>query len=333
MPLIEPSDYRPPWWLPNGHLQTVWPPLFRRVDGVHYQREALELADGDFLLLDWHRTGSRRLAIVSHGLEGHSRRAYVLGMIRLFGANGWDGLAWNFRGAAGVPNRLPRFTTNTAAEDLAAVTAHAAATGRYDEITLIGFSMGGNLTLLYLGRHRQEVPVRVRSAVVFSVPLHAPTAGPRLDLPCNALYTQRFLHSLRRRIADLDRRHPGVIPVAGCNRVRSLAQFDERFTAPLHGFRGAREYWEAGNSRPYLERIAVPTLLINARNDSLLSPECFPVPEASRSPWLFLEMPEAGGHCGFAGGPAEAYWSERRAVGFAEAAPNLAGTATAARSA
>lgn len=323
MPLIEPPDYHRPWWLPGGHLQTVWPPLFRRVDGVRYQREALDLPDGDFLLLDWHRTASRRLAIISHGLEGHSRRAYVLGMVRLFAANGWDALAWNFRGAAGVPNRLPRFTTNNAAEDLAAVTAQAAARGHYDEITLVGFSMGGNLTLLYLGRHCREVPACVRSAVVLSVPLHAPTAGPRLSLPCNALYTRRFLRSLRLRMVDLNQRHPGLISLAGYERVRTLAQFDEQYTAPLHGFRGAREYWEAGNSRPYLGQITVPTLIINARNDPLLSPECFPVAEARASNRLFLEVPDAGGHCGFPGGTAGAYWSERRAVGFAEAAPAM----------
>lgn len=327
MPLIERSDYRAPWWLPGGHVQTIWPTLCRSVPGIAYEREALHLPDGDVLALDWLRAGRRRLVVLSHGLEGHSRRAYVMGMARAFRQAGWDALAWNFRDSGGMANRLPKFTTNHSSEDLAAVVDHAVAGGRYDRVVLVGFSMGGNLTLLYLGRHADAVPACVDGAVVFSVPVHAPSAGARLDHPVNALYRRRFLVGLGRRMARLNRSHPGLISLAGYGRTRTLAEFDDRFTAPLHGFASGADYWAACNSRPCLRRIRVPTLLVNAENDPILTPECFPTAEARESRWLFLETPSAGGHCGFTGGPGPSLWSEHRAVAFAEAADGAAATA------
>jgi uncharacterized protein len=319
MPLIQPSDYGPPWWLPGGHLQTIWPRLFRRVGGTPgYRRQAIDLDDGDVLHLDWCRLGHRRLVIVSHGLEGSSRRPYVRGMVRQFCANGWDALAWNYRGGGGEPNRTARFTTSASADDLAAVVRQAAADGRYQAIALVGFSMGGNLTLLYLGTCAETVPPCVRSAVVISAPLDTPTAALRLERLDNRLYTWRFLRGLRGKLEALDRRHPGVISLANYGRIRTLREFDDRYTAPLHGFENAVDYWQRSNPRPHLQCIRVPTLILNAENDPLLTRECFPRGAAEQSDRLFLETPRGGGHCGFPGGLGPTSWAERRAVGFAE---------------
>ena len=151
MPLISKSDYNPMFLFSNAHFQTIYPPLFRKVKGVNYVRERILTPDRDFIDLDWSKVGADRAVIVSHGLEGHSRRSYVLGMIKAFNTRGWDGIAFNFRGCSGEPNRLIRSYHCGATEDLHTVVSHVIEKKSYSSISLVGFSVGGNLTLMYLG--------------------------------------------------------------------------------------------------------------------------------------------------------------------------------------
>lgn len=297
---------------------TVYPTLSRRVDGVSYARQRLELRDGDFLDLDCSRVGSGRVVVVSHGLEGHSRRAYVLGMVRAFNRAGWDAVAWNFRGSSGEQNRLLAFTHSGASHELAEVVDWAAGAGGYRSVALVGFSLGGNLTLKYLGESGAAVPQAVRCGVAYSVPCDLRGSAETMAAGGNRIYMSRFLSDLRIRMEAKSRQFPGRISMEGYGQVRTFRDFDGRYTAPLHGFRDAEDYWERSSSGKYLAGIRVPTLLVNAMDDPFLSPGCFPRDVAAASEWLHLETPAHGGHVGFVsmGGDGE-YWSERRAVEFA----------------
>ena len=316
MPLAD-STYRCPWLLSNGHLQTLWPSFLRRVSVVPYRRERIETPDGDFLDLDWAKNGSQRLAVLAHGLEGDSKRHYILGMVNALARRGWDAVAWNARGCSGEPNRVLRFTHSGATEDLQAVISHITSASDYSTITLIGFSLGGNLTLKYLGERGQELDPRIRAAVAFSVPCDLQSSSIELAKPLNWIYMQRFLATLHGKIRAMMKVMPGKIDDCGYERLRNFKDFDDRYTAPIHGFKDAEDYWRKCSCRPFLADIQVPTLLVNARNDPFLADACYPIEEARENPHLHLEIPEAGGHVGFGNFNSGAeYWSETRAVPF-----------------
>jgi uncharacterized protein len=317
MPLIA-SDYRPKWWLRNGHLQTLYPFLFRRVGFPPSERERIATPDGDFLDLDWLRSGVPRLAVISHGLEGSSRAKYVRAMAMELRAHGWDVLAWNFRGCSGEPNRTRRLYHSGVTDDLHAVLVHALSSG-YAHAALVGFSMGGNQILKYLGEDPALVPSRVRAAAVFSVPCDLEAASTAMAAPANRVYMARFLRSLRAKVREKSDRFPGCLDLEGLETVRTFPEFDDRYTAPLHGFADARDYYRRSSALKYLDAIELPTLLVNAKDDPFLAPSCFPRDLARPHDSLFLECPTHGGHVGFAG-TAPVYWSELRAVRFLEEA-------------
>ena len=306
MPLVEKSSYIAPRLLRDGHAATVYPSLSRRVDGVDYSRRRVDLPDGDFVDVDQSKVGARKAVVISHGLEGHSRRAYVLGMVRAFNRAGWDAAAWNFRGCSGEPNRRLAFTHSGASGDLGAVVEAVAAEG-YDEVVLVGFSLGGNLTLKYLGELGSQVPTSVRAGVAFSVPCDLKGSAESMALP-----------DLRVRMEAKSHQFPGRLSMDGYRAIRTFRDFDDRYTAPLHGYRDAEDYWARSSSLGYLGGLKVPSLLINAADDPFLSAGCFPRDVARDSPWFHLEVPDHGGHVGFAtfGGDGN-YWSETRAVDFA----------------
>lgn len=282
-----------------------------------FKRERIELEDGDFLDLYWSRLAGespRPLVILSHGLEGSAGNGYIVGMAAAFNAAGWDALAWDFRGCGIEPNRLLRFYHSGETRDLASVIGHAAP--RYSRIALVGFSLGGNITLKYVG----EAPPHpaVKCAVGISVPVDLASAAHALDCRwTNRIYLRRFLKTLIAKVEAKAPLFPGQIDTAGIRSIRSFREFDDRYTARLHGFRDAEDYWKQSSAIGYLPGITLPTLLLNARNDPFLSPESFPFAEAERNPALFLEVPESGGHVGFIDlvrglEP----WTERRVVEF-----------------
>ena len=200
MPIVAHSSYVPPCLLANGHLQTLLPSLFRKVRGVAYQRERIATPDSDFLDLDWAANGAHRLAMIAHGLEGDSKRAYALGIVKALCKNGWDAVVWNARGCSGESNRVLRFTHSGAIEDLQTVISHVTETRDYDEVALIGFSLGGNLTLKYLGERSRELNPRIKKAAAFSVPCDLQSSSLRLAGLANKIYMRRFLRSLRKKI-------------------------------------------------------------------------------------------------------------------------------------
>ncbi len=308
------STYEAPVWLAGGHLQTIHPVLFRKVPLVTGRKERLELDDGDFLDLEWAGKDGERLAIISHGLEGCSRAKYVQGMAGALLRRGWDVLAWNYRGCGDQPNRLTTFYHSGKTEDLDLVIRHALSVHPAKEIDLIGFSLGGNLTLKYVGERGNGIHPAIHRAVAFSAPCDLASCSAKLSERQNRIYMARFLKTLRAKVREKDSRFPGILNTDGLDAMRSFADFDDRFTAPLHGFKGADDYWKRSSSRQFLGDITIPTLLVNAANDPILGTACYPYEEAASSDSLFLETPSQGGHVGFGSG-AE-YWSETRAAEF-----------------
>ncbi len=317
MPLIRNSTYRAPLWLPGGHAQTIYPALFRRLPPVAERAARLELADGDFIDLEWSGNGGPRLAILSHGLEADMHTGYILGMAAALIRRGWDVLRWNFRGCGGTPNRLLRMYHSGATEDLHEVVSHALAHHPARSVDLIGFSLGGNLTLKYLGERAAELPARLHRAVVFSVPCDLACSSRQLSIPTNRIFMERFMVSLRAKIRAKKLIFPDQLDLTGIDRIRTFREFDDRFTAPIHGFRDAADYWERSSSRPFLPHITLPSLLINAANDPFLGPGCYPCDEAAGSAFFHFESPVTGGHVGFpTPGNGGEYWSETRAAEF-----------------
>ena len=313
MPLIS-SNYRAPLGLRGGHFSTIYPTLFRRVGSPPVQGERLELADGDFMDLDWSERTHGRLAIIGHGLEGESTAKYIRGMSLALQKRGWDTLAWNCRGCSGEPNRLLRSYHSGVSDDLGHVVDHAVAEG-YKSIALIGFSLGGNIVLKYLGEQGAGIHPEVKAGVAFSVPCDLTSSSLRLGDWDNKIYMSRFMDGLKEKVTQKNAKFPGKLNLEGFNRIKTFAQFDDRFTAPLNGFTDARDYWTRASSKPHLEGIQVPALMIQAANDPFLPDPCFPREIADASKSLHLEIPRHGGHVGFISRGSE-YWSETRCAEF-----------------
>ncbi len=306
--------YKPPLWLRSGHIQSIWPSLFRSVDIFNPEADILATDDDDELHLDWYRQGSDRLIVLSHGLEGHSRRPYIQGLARALLQEGWDVLAWNFRSCGGVMNHQPRFYHSGATCDLHRVVGHGLSQG-YQTLGLAGFSMGGNLSLLYLAEQGEQIDSRICGGIAFSVPCDLAGSADTLALPSRKIYMDRFLKDLKVKMEEKAQRFPDLIDVADFDRIRSFHEFDDRFTAPLHGFASAQEYWQECSALTRLKDIRVPALMVNALDDPFLSDRCFPEQAAVFGNFARAEYPKWGGHVGFVERSTDGkYWSERRAV-------------------
>ncbi|MGB0416453.1 MAG: YheT family hydrolase [Coraliomargarita sp.] len=318
MPLIETSSYRPPFGFGNAHWQTIYPALFRKVPPTACKRERINTPDGDFLDLDWARAASNsKLVVITHGLEGSTRGPYVQGMAHAFHRAGWDICAWNFRGCSGEPNRKLCSYHSGASEELETVLQHIDRTANYDQVTLIGFSLGGNLMLKYLGEQGSNLAPKIRSAVALSVPCDLASSAKRLEHWSNRIYMRRFMQFLRPKVREKLQRFPGQIEDHGLARMRTFAEFDDAYTAPIHGFTGANDYWARCSCTQFLPDIRIPTLLINALDDPFLTPSCFPRKEALNHSNVYLETPANGGHVGFVElGNRGRYWSEQRSLDF-----------------
>lgn len=318
----DPPAYRPPIGLGNGHVQSVFPTLFRKLPLPDYRRLTIPTTDGDEIMVDLLAApNSDRCVVISHGLGGHSRRQYVVGMAHSFLNAGWNVVAWNFRGSVGSPMHRPVFTHNGAIEDLAAVVNALPGIFRTapTRIGLVGFSMGANLSLLYLGRKAAELPQAVCGAVAFSVPCDLPATSRQMAHWSNRIYMRRFLVQLKEMLTPVAARFPERVSLEGYDEIRDFSDFDNRYTAPLHGFADAMDYWTQCSSLHVLDRIQTPALIVNAQNDPFLTPSCFPHAVCADNPALGLLAPRSGGHCGFIEfSDDHVYWSERIASRFLE---------------
>lgn len=325
MPIVHNADFPHAFWLGNGHVQTLCPALMRPKYRFPYVRERLELTDGDFLDLDWSLASggeqrSDRVALVVHGLEGHAGRKYVRGMVAALNAGGWDCCAMNHRGCSGEMNRLARMYHSGETEDLHAALTHALDAGAYGRAALVGFSMGGNQTLKYLGEDPARVPDRLKGAVAVSAPCDLGSCAVVLEEGFSRIYQAYLMRSLKEKVRIKHATFPEQLPVDGLDSMRTFREFDDTYTAPLGGFASADDYYHRCSSLRVLDAIRTPALVLNAVNDPFLGAECYPMGIADASEYLHLEMPATGGHVGFAmDGIAGPYWSERRAVEFLRA--------------
>jgi len=299
MPILPSTYQRPPAYLFNGHLETIVPSLLRKVVGVDYVREKIHTPDGDFLNLDWSKVGGEKLLILSHGLEGDSRRHYALGLVKIFNQHGIDVLVWNNRTCGGEINLKPILYHHGSSYDLDTVIVHVLSQNSYKEIFLSGVSMGGAQTLKYLGEKGTDLPTQITRAAVYSAPCNLASSAATLKLRSNLFYKNRFLGKLKKKLEAKAVQFPDLIDLDLLRNVQDFDTFDTQFTAKLHGFKDAADFYKSVSADNWMGEIAIPTLIINALNDPLLGPECYPTELAESRSTIFLEMPRRGGHTGF----------------------------------
>lgn len=302
--------------------------LFGATPPLSLQRERWGTPDNDFLDLDFfepHPAAIRSEAfptvLLLHGLEGSSRAKYILGMFEKIHSNGWRGIALNFRSCSGEINRQKRFYHSGETGDLDWVVRRLIE--RYPEspLFLIGFSLGGNVLLKWMGERGKNVPTQILAAVAISVPFDLAIAARSLDRGISRIYGYVFLKTLKPKAIVKAEQYPGIIDVKRVSRIKSFAEFDDHVTAPFHGFKNALDYWTKSSSKHFLSDIQTPTLLINAGNDPFLPATYIPEEAAKQSKWLVGEFPRSGGHVGFVEGNwplSPTYWIESRAVAFLE---------------
>ncbi len=318
MPLILSTYPGPPAHQYNGHLQTILPSLTRLVRNVTYERERLILHDGDFVDLDWIDKAQKKLVILTHGLEGDSNRQYIRGTAKLFSEHNYDVLAWNCRSCSGEMNQAFRLYNHGEIGDFGEVIAHALKTRDYQKVVLVGYSMGGNITLKYLGVNGHQLPDVIRRGIAISAPTDLGASAVLLDQPSNRFYRNRFRKKLLVKINQKATRFPGRLDMSKLQQVKRWRDFDEFFSAPVNNYRDADDFYNQASAINFMAGITVPTLLLNAQNDPLLSPECSPGWLAETHKHIFLETPRTGGHVGFQV-PGDLYtYAERRALAFAE---------------
>ena len=304
--------FQPAWWCRGPHRQTLWARLMRRAPRSSLQRERLELPDGDFIDLDWTETGSGPVVIILHGLEGSSDSPYARGILQAVERRGWRGVVMHFRGCNGEPNRLARSYHSGDTGDLAYFIDVLRRREPRTPLATVGFSLGGNVLLKWLGKTGNQAPVR--AAVAVSVPFDLHSAADRLQQGFSRLYQWQLMRSMRRSVAEKRRRMELPLKIRDLSALKSFRDFDEHVTAPLHGFDNANHYYTASSSRQYLKGIAVPTLVLHARDDPFMTEAAIPRND-ELSEAVTLELSAHGGHVGFVAGTwpwRPRYWLEER---------------------
>ena len=319
------ATYCPPWWLPGGHIQTIYAALAAPRPRVAYRRERWDTPDGDFIDLDWvekRGTGedgrSRAPRVVLfHGLEGSSHSPYALALMAAVRDAGWQGVVVHFRGCAGELNRLPRAYHSGDSTEIDWILQRLRA--RHPDALLFaaGVSLGGNALLKWLGETGASACSVIDRAAAVSAPVDLMAAGAVLDRGFNLLYTRHFLVTMKKKALAKLEQYPGLFDAARVRAAGTLRDFDDAFTAPLHGFRNTDDYWTRASSKPGLGKIRVPTLVINARNDPFLPARDLPA-TTEVSDTVALEQPEEGGHAGFVSGrfPGHLGWLPARVLDF-----------------
>ncbi len=315
--------FRASWWCRGGHAQTLWPVLSRRRVEVATREERLELPDGDVVRLDWAGEGAGPIVVVLPGLQGGTSSHYVGRMLRACVEHGWRAVVLNHRGC-GEPNRLPRGYHCGMTDDLAYLATLLREREPEATIAVVGYSLGANITLKWLGeagRDGRTIPLDVAAAV--SAPLNLAASARHLERGFSRLYQRHLLQSLYRDIeAKLRIMDCGLtISPSELRRLDTFHKFDDRITAPLHGFAGASDYYEQTRTDVLLRHITTPTLIVNALDDPFIPSSVLPTPDML-SPSVTLEVTRTGGHVGFVTGTTPwrwRSWLEGRIVGFLSA--------------
>ena len=317
------SGFKPARWLRNAHAQTLWQALVPRSAPPPLHKERWELPDGDFLDLAWvnnehsEGTDSRPIVVLLHGLEGSIRSNYILGLLAAVRQRGWRGCLMQFRNCGDEPNRLARSYHSGETADLDALITRLRGDYPNAPLAAVGYSLGGNVLLNWLGHNGDHAPID--AAVAVSVPMRLDLCASRMEMGFSRLYQRHLVDKLQRSThRKFHRRDDSPYPLERLTELNSFRRFDHHVTAPLHGFDGVDDYYQRCSSRQYLRGIRVPTLIIHARDDPFMSPEVIP-DEAELSPSVTLELSDRGGHVGFVSGRwpwRPRYWLDERIPGF-----------------
>ena len=293
MPIIE-STYKPSFIFKNRHLSTAIASKLRKVPQLNFKRERIELRNKDFIDIDWNLTGSKKVLIVVHGLGGYSTRTYMRAIIKKFEAMGFDSAAMNMRGCSGETNRLIETYHAGRSEDLREVINAIRKKKKYNTFVLAGFSLGGNLILKYLGEEGSRA--KIDAAIAISSPIDLVASS--IKMSGQPFYMKYFFKKLRPYLEKKQKLFP-QISLENFEKLKTFDDYDNRYTAPLNGFKNAKDYWVKASALPFIKSIKVPTLMINALDDPILTEKSYPVKFAKSSKNFYLCTPQYGGHVGF----------------------------------
>jgi predicted alpha/beta-fold hydrolase len=285
----------------NRHLETILPALLKKnKKNLPVSHHTLNLSDGDFIEYDFYSqtTESNTLVICTHGLEGNSQRPYLSGVIKKSLLQKYDVIAWNFRGCGNKPNYKKQYYHSGFTSDLQELIAFFHLQKKYVSIVLIGISVGGNITLKYLGEQATNISNKIKAAFVLSVPCDLSESSEVLSNGFNKLYLNRFLKSLKNKIELKRKIYTDIDPVQQ-HSIHSFKDFDDIYTAKFYNYKDANEYYALNSSIHFIEQIKIPTLLLTAMNDPFLTERCIPYQQAENNPCFFLEVSKEGGHVGF----------------------------------
>jgi uncharacterized protein len=316
--------YNPPLWLPTSHAQTIVPALFARRPAVDYRRERWNTPDGDFIDLDWlaypagngsSPPANAPLFVLFHGLEGSSDSHYARVLMAGARALGWHGVVPHFRSCSGPINLAPRFYHLADSDEIDWVLRRLRGV-HGGPIVVAGVSLGGNVLLRWLGERREDA-LFIAAAAAISTPLDVHAGGRALSQGFALVYTISFLKTLKKKGLQKLEQYPGLFDRDAMLACRTMYEYDNVVTAPVHGFHNAEDYWTRATTRPLLPHVAVPTLVLNARNDPFLPSAALPT-RAEVSDAIELDQPEAGGHVGFMTGPfpGRIDWLSRRVFSY-----------------
>lgn len=297
MPVIN-SAFRPAWWLPGPHAQTLWPAMMRRRQPLDVTWQRLELDDGDFLDLAWHGPDDAPVVMLLHGLEGSIQSHYATGIMRALAGVGLRACLMHFRGCSGTPNRRQISYHSGKTDDPQRVAEHIAATTGSVPFGAVGISLGGNVLLKWLGEMGLDHPLQ--RAVAVSVPFNLSEAALRLEEGGSRFYKRHLMKSMKASYRRKFSAMPSPLEV-DLDRLDTFYAFDDAITAALHGFTGVDDYYARCSSRQFIPQIKIRTLILHASDDPFMYPKTAPL-EQEIPPAVTLELSPHGGHIGFVEG-------------------------------
>lgn len=317
MPILE-SDFSPSLPFKNGHMNTIFRPLFMK-ESHNYERVRIDTWDQDFIDLDFSTVGSDVLVLLIHGLEGSSESKYIIAASNELNSQGYDAVAFNLRGCSGEDNLLLSTYHSGKTEDVDFVVSYLTKNYEYKKIMIVGYSLGGNLTLKYLGEYANKIPNQVIGGIAVSVPIDLATSGQQMALLKNKIYMEEFLKTLRLKVLEKAHKFPEYqLDKGKLFKAKIFKDFDELYTAPVFGFDSPEDYWEKASSKPFIPQIQKPAYLITSLDDPFLSKECYPFEEAASMDNFHLMATKYGGHVGFMSSfkQKENRWLESKIIRF-----------------
>ncbi|WP_428740398.1 YheT family hydrolase [Tenacibaculum sp.] len=297
MPII--SDiFSPSFPFKNAHFSTVYRPLFMK-DTIDYQRKRITTWDNDFIDLDFSIIGSKTLVLLIHGLEGSSQSNYMITTSNYLNKIGIDTACMNLRGCSGEDNLLLETYHSGKTDDVRFIIQHLQDNYQYENIIIVGFSLGGNLTLKYLGEYH-DIPSIVKGGIAVSVPIDLTSSQAELNKLKNKIYMNEFLRTMKLKLLQKAEKFPDFkLNKELLFKASKFRHLEKQYTVPVFGFKSSEDYWEKASAKPFIPEIKLPTLLINALDDTFLSKECYPIKEAKEVKNFHLLIPDYGGHVGF----------------------------------